>query len=375
MAKPKMPNARIKRAYIDFLRHTLGRHEASLEAIAAAIDRFEDYSKHRDFKLFHIEQAKAFKAHLAQATNFRTGVPLSAATITSTLTALRNFFRWLAVQPGYRSKLSTSDADYFSAPTNLTRIATARRDRPCPTVEQIRAVLARMPAETDVEKRDRALVAFTLLTGARDGAIIGFKLKHVDIAAGRLDHDARDVATKRAKTFTSFFFPVGDDVRAIVAQWVEFLRQERLWGNGDPLFPATAVGLGPDRRFGATGISRMHWATATPIRKIFRDAFAAAELPYANPHSFRNTLVQLAYRADLSTEAMKAWSQNLGHDGMMTTLTSYGQLPVHRQGEILRGLDCGRDWQRGGVGSDVETLLRLMLAKLSVQPNREPAEG
>ncbi|MCA9501020.1 MAG: RHS domain-containing protein [Nitrospira sp.] len=34
-------------------------------------------------------------------------------------------------------------------------------------------------------------------------------------------------------------------------------------------------------------------STATPIRKIFREVFTMAGLPYFNPHSFRNTLVRL----------------------------------------------------------------------------------
>jgi hypothetical protein len=34
-------------------------------------------------------------------------------------------------------------------------------------------------------------------------------------------------------------------------------------------------------------------SNASPIRTIFRDAFVCAGLPYFNPHSFRNTLVQL----------------------------------------------------------------------------------
>jgi hypothetical protein len=33
---------------------------------------------------------------------------------------------------------------------------------------------------------------------------------------------------------------------------------------------------------------------------------------------------------------MKAWSQNLGHADVLTTFTSYGQLPSHRQGELIR---------------------------------------
>ena len=54
-----------------------------------------------------------------------------------------------------------------------------------------------MPATTEIERRNRALIAFTILTGARDGAIASFKLKHIDIAdPGTIDQDARDVHTE-----------------------------------------------------------------------------------------------------------------------------------------------------------------------------------
>jgi len=81
-----------------------------------------------------------------------------------------------------------------------------------------------------------------------------------------------------------------------VVDWVNFLQKEKLWSNDDPLFPATEVATGPDQRFEAIGLARKHWSNATPIRKIFRDAFPRAGLPYFNPHSFRNTLVGLGQR-------------------------------------------------------------------------------
>ncbi len=40
------------------------------------------------------------------------------------------------------------------------------------------------------------------------------KLKHVDLAGGSVYQDAREVKTKFSKTFTTYFFPVGEDVRA-----------------------------------------------------------------------------------------------------------------------------------------------------------------
>ena len=61
-------------------------------------------------------------------------------------------------------------------------------------------------------------------------------------------------------------------------------------------------------------------------------------MAYFNPHSFRNTLVQLAYELKLNAEQFKAWSQNLGHEHCLTTFSSYGTLPPHRQAAIIRGL-------------------------------------
>src|SRR5215475_10760237 len=101
-----------------------------------------------------------------------------------------------------------------------------------------------MPATIDIERRDRALVAFTILTGARDGAIASFKLRHIDIVEGRIDQDAREVRTKFSKSFVTTFFPVGDEIRAAVVDWVNFLRRDKLWGLDDPLFPATMVAVG-----------------------------------------------------------------------------------------------------------------------------------
>lgn len=106
-------------------------------------------------------------------------------------------------------------------------------------MEQIKHVISTMPIDTEIERRNRALVAFTLLTGARDSAIA---------------------------------------------------------------------------------------------------SITTAGLPYFNPHSFRNTLVQLGQDVCKTPEQFKAWSQNLGHEKVLTTFLSYGEVACHRQGEIIRDL-------------------------------------
>jgi hypothetical protein len=56
------------------------------------------------------------------------------------------------------------------------------------------------------------------------------------------------------------------------------------------------------------------------------------------PHSFRNTLVQLGQKVCKTPEQFKALSQNLGHEKVLTTFLSYGEVACQRQGEIIRNL-------------------------------------
>lgn len=222
-----------------------------------------------------------------------------------------------------------------------------------------------MPANAEIERRDRALIAFTILTGARDQATASIKLKHIDLDQGRIIQDARQVNTKFSKTFTTWFFPVGDALLQVVIDWVNYLRQEKLWGVDDPLFPATKIVVGASRHFEVSGLDRKHWGSAGPIRKIFKDAFTGADLPYFNPHSFRKTLAQLGEKLCRTPEQFKAWSQNLGHDRVLTTFSSYGEVASERQRDIIREL---------GQPVDSDRHVQEIIDQL-MQAARRPAAG
>jgi integrase len=330
-------NERIKREYLVYFKEARRHSEASLDAVASALHRFETYTKFRDFRQFHIDQAIGFKKHLA-AQPGRHGKGLSEATLYSTLMALKSFFRWLAGQPGYKSRLRYTDAEYFNLSEKETRVAKTHREQRSPTLEQIRHVLHVMPQSSEIEQRNRALIAFAILTGARDSALASLQLGHVDQVEGLVYQDARAVKTKFSKSITTYFFPVGDDIRAIVDEWLRFLREDKLWGNDDPLFPATQVSVGPTGGFQANGLAHKPWASAGPIRDIYKEAFTGAGLRYYNPHSFRRTLVLFGQKVCRTPEEFKAWSQNLGHENVLTTFTSYGTLSTRHQGDVIKGI-------------------------------------
>jgi hypothetical protein len=58
-------NERIKRRYFADLTEAQGHSDQTIDAVAKAIARFEAFTRYKDFKSFHIEQAKAFKRELA----------------------------------------------------------------------------------------------------------------------------------------------------------------------------------------------------------------------------------------------------------------------------------------------------------------------
>jgi hypothetical protein len=78
-------NERIKRRYFAYLKEAQRNSEATVDAVAKALDRFEVYTKYREFKAFHFEQAIAFKRHLAEQKGVQSGENLSKATLFATL--------------------------------------------------------------------------------------------------------------------------------------------------------------------------------------------------------------------------------------------------------------------------------------------------
>lgn len=338
MAKHNAANERVKRRYFAHLTGAHGRDQATVDAVAKSLARFEDYTRARDFAKYRREQAMGFRDRLAEQRNARTGEQLSKATLHSTLRDLRAFFFWLADQPGFKSKIQHSDAEYFNLSSKDVAIAQARREKTVPSIAQVECVLQAMPVATVLERRDRALIAFAAITCARVNALASFRLGHVNLADGYVEQDARTVRTKFSKTFRTFFMPVCEGALEIVTEWIGELEREHLWGPADPLFPATRMGLSEGGGFAALGLARHGWATTSPIRDIFKRGFAEADLPYYNPHSFRDMLVRHAMQLNLPIMQLRAWSLNLGHADLLTTLTSYGTMPVHQQGELIRAL-------------------------------------
>jgi integrase len=363
-------NARTVRRYLEFLREAKGNDEATINVAASAIADFERFFMYADFCTFSLQAAVSYKDDL-RGRRTRLNTPLSKATLLARCNRLRAFFGWLADQPGYKSRVSYSDAKYFALTAKEVRVATAERQRPSPTPEQLLAAFKAMPSRTDVELRDRAVVALIALTGVRDGALVSLKLKHLRIDKCQLDQDARSVETKFSKSFTTWFFPVEPCFYEELVRWCERRVKVHRAGGEDPIFPATKTEATAAGEFQTAGLDSKRWSDAGPVRRIFRQAFARVSLPNFNPHSVRNMLALMGTVRCRDPESLKAWSQNLGHEHMLTTWKSYGSIPPFRQQQIfnqLRSADRGNE-----LGGDLAQVLRV--AADQVERMRLPQSG
>src|ERR671938_954853 len=96
------------------------------------------------------EDLRAYQRHLATTLK-------SPASRARALVAIRSWLRWLA-----RERLGGNDLSNGVTPPKLEQ----RLPKPLPADELAR-LLAALPSETPLEKRDRALVHFLLSTGCR----------------------------------------------------------------------------------------------------------------------------------------------------------------------------------------------------------------
>lgn len=355
-------NEVLKKQYEEALLHGKCRDPKTVKAVWNNINVFENFTGHADFKNFNADQAKAFKAWLEKQKN-KDGELLSISTVQSTLNAVREFFEWLAIHPQYVKKVDGRAVQYLRLSDNANRAARASREKTPPTLEELETTLKAMPYETDIEKRDRAVFAFMIITCVRDDALVSLKRKHIDAKEKTVWQDPKIVRTKGRKgiitRFVSQVMPLAEE---IVLDWLKHTDEILKLKPNDPLFPKTLVQSSAKTMcFETKGLSREHWANAAPVRKIFKNAFHAVGLPYFNPHLFRKTICKWGLK-NLTQYEYKALSQNIGHEHAMTTYNSYAKLTEHEQLEVVSNI--------GKANADLQNIpIEELFAELARRTN------
>lgn len=365
-SKTKLKNEKIKRKYLHWMENAQGFSPKTITAIEKAMWKYEEFTQNEDYAVFSSRRAEQFKKFLATNVNKRSGKVLGLTSQYHHLRHVKNFFMWLSGQPGYKSRVSPSDVMYLQLSKKDRRKATATPAQKYPTLQQVK-MLCSFQVRNEIDQRDRALIAFTALTGMRDQAVVTVPVGCFDIDQLVVDQNPnRGVETKFSKSIVTTLFRVDETLISYISDWYRFLIDQKKFGIDDPLFPTTEVGLIADdhHAFEAKGLSRSFWADAGPMRKIFKARSKETGVPYFSPHKFRHFIINEVKKHITSMEQLKAISQNLGHENIATTFHGYGMIDTHRVNELVSQIDFSGLPSSKSEEEQAERVAELVLKKL-----------
>lgn len=340
MSKINAKNEKVKHNYYKYVRGAKGFSDKTLDCIQKSIYRYEEFSNFEDFALFSSDRAEKYRKWLENKPHNNKNGTISLTTVYHYLRHLKNFYIWLSSQPGYKSKITLTDVEYLKLDNKKSKIATAPKREKYPTLEQVRKVLASIEINNEIDLRDRALMAFTLISGARDTAIISLPVDCFEKDELLVTQDPKKgVKTKNNKTIYTYLYPFDQNAMAYFIDWYDYLLEEKLFSNTDPIFPRNKVVQGIDSKaFESNEIEPVFWSNADRVREIFKRRFKEAGIEYFSPHTFRHLAINLATKRSRNAEELRAVSQNFGHEELGTTMATYGKLTPTRVGEVIASM-------------------------------------
>jgi len=348
VSKLTIQNERVIFKFQEHLRvKNKGYSEATINRVIRSIRYYQEFTKNTDFRNFNSTKALKFSQFLKSETDY--GKSLSLSTIDSYLRDLRMFFSWLSEQPGYKSKIIKTDIEHFGLSRRELNISNNEKPKVIPSLDYAHQLTGFIEIKTEVDMRDQALIAFTILTGMRDHAIITLPLGCIDEdnLIIRQDPDL-GVHTKFGKYILSLIFKFDDKLVSYVLDWIKFLR-EKGFNDNDPVFPkALRKQDSNNLSFGlADKVSNKFLTDTGIIRSIFKIRAETANLKYYPPHSFRHLHDQLVLKYCKNGEQIKAASQHLGHKSPSTTISVYGKYAPNQLVEILKDINNNIEEAKG----------------------------
>ena len=346
MATYNSVNEIIKHRYFQDMEEGDGYSIKTIDSARNAINRYESFTNHECFKKSNIDTFMSFKHSLFTCKNSKGG-QLSLSTIEHTVTPLQRFFKWLSKQNGYKKCLKAVDARYLGLKKEDRRkIHTVQNFKEYYTIEEIKLSLNFNP-KSDVEMRDRAIIALLACTAMRHESLITAKIGHFDLKREAIIQDPNTMRTKNSKWINTYIIGIDEGLKQTVLNWVMYLKDDLHFSENDPLFPKEQVQHDEYQQFvGGVALSRNHIESHEPLTRIIKRVFERAGLQYNNPHTFRDMLTNLIINR-YGMQELVALSLNLGHESVGITTANYYQPTPEQQFDILSKIGKPKELEEG----------------------------
>lgn len=192
------------------------------------------------------------------------------------------------------------------------------------------------PENNIIDKRDKALLCFLLLSAGRIDAIrtapIGsFNTKNCDF----IQNPQLGMKTKFSKYIDSTLFRFKQEYIDIIVNWVNLLVKDYKFGKSAPLFPKITVDYKDTSKYIVT---KEFYKNQGSISSILRKRFKNIGQKGFSAHKFRHLALETAWGLIRGGTQFKVVSQNVGHESMTTALKHYANMPPHEYKEIIRNI-------------------------------------
>lgn len=305
----------------------------TVQAHMVAIREFEQFCSVRPFVGLRSSDVSNYRNRLVELS--KTG-HFSASTVRHRCAQLASFLVWLRMQEGFRN-LPQDLKDCLALPKSFHQLGQTRQ-RAYPTLEEARGLLEAMSKSTLLARRNRALFALACTSGLRANALITLRRHHVDAHARTVHQDAALMRAKNGKSFLVHWFPRTEDFAEVLIAYLAEIDALGMQRN-DALFPS-AAGLEQLRHRGADRTNSLQvMETSNAVTEAFRQACETHHDQYS-PHSVRDMLANLGEQICTTTEALKAWSLNLGHSRPATTQNYYAKMTDEKRSDVLRAINA-----------------------------------
>jgi len=228
---------------------------------------------------------------------------------------------------------------YFNLTRNDRNKALATNFQESYLIEEIIDTIRKMPSDTEIEKRDKAMISLNFLTTPRISALQTLRIGCVKYDKSQdawfLFQDPKIVETKLANTIKSFFVGNNQEIYKSVFDWIEYLKIQGFTEN-DYLFPAFTPSFSKEKE-PILILEKQKIKSQSTIRRIFATAFEGNGLAYINPHSFRHSITRKAMEMPNSPLLISALNQNFGHRFDSVIISSYGTIAENMRVRVLKG--------------------------------------
>lgn len=338
MKKDKvLENVKIVRKYFDYLRERKGYAQTTIDKYATDIAQFEKYSEMKNFKAFNSKIAKGFKNYIYDFKK-RNGTNYSVKSRSEKLKSVREFLLWLYDQPGYRSHLNINYIKYLQVNrSERNAITSSRKYKKTPKYADAWILIDSIPNKLEIDRRDKALISLSLLTGLRPDSIRSLCIKNIDIKNMIVILDTlNEVDAKFGKYNEIMILPFDLWIYGNISDWISELINKKEFMDNDPVFPKTEMN-NSNNHFGfkPENVTKEFWKNTGQINKIFRERAIEAGVTPHTPYGYRRLNAQHARRYATNMEEYSAISQNLGHSETEITEIHYGNMGPEKRKEIL----------------------------------------